>query len=249
MSKPSSSSLLNKINLDEEWSNHPAIEWLSSHKQIIIWTFLGLVALLILSYRLISVQTVNAERDFFQAQATFTQFQQANATTQDDPSTAADLELLITLMQRHPELKAKYEGPLAQTLLIRGEALKAQPFVDDVFTRTHPDHLQLYQNYSKVSLLIGQGQYAEALQQTQQLQQTLETTTDSTYPFLSTFNLLRLALLYQQVNQPQKELETWEKFQSQPQYVEATEAINQALKVGQASLNQYIAERRKVLTS
>jgi hypothetical protein len=236
------------MNLDEEWSNYPAVEWLSSHKQMIIWIFLGLVALLILTYRILSTQTVNAERDFFQAQATFAQFQQANATTQDDPSTAADLELLTTLMQRHPELKAKYEGPLAQTLLIRGEALKAQPFAEGVFTRTHPDHLQLYQNYSKTSLLIGQGQYAEALKQTQQLQQTLETTTDSTQPLLSVFNLLRLALLYQQLDQPQKELETWEKFQNQPQYLEATVAANQAFKTGQASLTQYIEERKKTLT-
>jgi hypothetical protein len=247
MSKSSVNPSLNNIDLGEDWSSHPAIEWLSANKKILLWGFLALLACLILAYRLVAMRTLNAEADFFQAQTLFTQFQQAAISSPD--SVSSELDQLKAIMERHPELKPKYEGPLAQTLLMMGQDAQAQAFATDIFERTAPDDLSLYQDYSQVSLLISEEHYADALQQTQLLQAALDQLNEKANPILYVFNLIRLAMLYQQMGQTQEELQTWEQLQNQPQRLEAVLAANHVLKVGQASLNQYIEERKNALTS
>jgi hypothetical protein len=247
MNKSAPNSSLKDLNLNEDWTSHPAIEWLSAYKNVLLWGFLILIALLIIASRLMTWQTLNAEKDFFQAQNMFTQFEQTAINPAESASATTDLEELKSLMQRHPELKPKYEGALAQTLLISGQPSQAQPFIEDIFTRTQPDRLQLYQNYTETSLLIEQERYAEALQSAQQLKATLEQTNQGSNPILYAFNLIRLAMLYQQTHQQQEELKAWEELQNQPQLLEAVLATDQALKMGQASLNQYIEERKQAL--
>jgi hypothetical protein len=245
MNKSSTPSLKN-FSFDEDWSSHPAIEWLLAHRKILLWTFFFLIAVLILVSWLVTLRALNTENDFFQAQTAFTQFQQA-AITPIDNSSDVDLEQVEAIMQRHPELQPKYEGPLAQTLLINGQIPQAKVFIQDVFNRTQPDHLSLYQDYTQTSILIGEERYFEALQQAQQLKSTLDQLKVEATPILYVFNLIRLAMLFQQTGQPEQELKAWEELQNQPQRTEAVLAASQVLKVGQASLNQYIEERRHVL--
>lgn len=247
MNKSSNNPPSNNMHLDEDWSSHPAIEWITSHKSVLLWGVFAFVAILILALRLITWRTLDAEKDFFQAQAAFTQFEQTAAAT--DGSTApADLEQLQAIMQRHPELQAKYDGALAQTLLITGPVSQAQTYVGDIFKRAESDHLQMYQQYSKGSLLIAQKQYPEALQSAKQLNSDLEQLGEESHSILYVFNLVRLATLYQHLKHPQDELNTWIQLQNQPQRLSALHAANQAFQVGNASLNQYIEERKKALT-
>lgn len=237
------------INVDfsgGDWSTHPIIEWLISHKKSFLWGFLIVLGCLILAYRLVAMRTLNAETDFFHAQKAFTQFQKEGIS--QNPSASTDLEELKDIMQRHSELKPKYEGPLAQTLLIAGETNQAQIFADDIFKRTKVDRLQFYQDYSRISLLMGEGRYTEALQQAQQLRLNLDQLSEQENPILYVFNLIRLAILYQQTDQIQKELQTWEELLNQPHRIDALLVANQVFKMGQASLNQYIEERKKTLS-
>lgn len=246
MNKSSTSSSLNNIHFDEDWNSHPAIEWLSAHKNTLLWAVVGLIIALIIASRLVTWRNLDAEKDFFQAQTAFTQFEQAAGNATDDTA-AADLEQLQAIMQRHPELKPKYEGPLAQTLLIMGQVPQAQTYIEDTFRRTQPDHLQLYQNYTKASVLIGQGLYADALQSAKQLKSNLDELSEGGNPILYVYNLIRLAILYQQMGQPEEELKAWEALQNQSQRLEAFLEASQAYQVGNASLNQYIEERKSVL--
>ncbi len=245
MSKPTPSSLKN-IDFGEDWSQHPLVDWLANHKQIILWIFVGLLALLILIYQFMSMRTVHNEKDYYQAQTVFNQFQQADFS--ENPALESDLKQLETMMNTHPELKARYEGPLAQTLLVLGQVPQARLFAEGIFKRTQEEHLQLYQDYSKTSLLIGEGNYEAALQQAQQLQQTLaQLEPNAALPTLTVFNLIRLGVLYQQLGQQQEERQIWDQLQNATDYLEAVVAVNQALKAGQASLNQYIEERKQAL--
>lgn len=246
MNKSSNTPSLKNADFSEDWGSHPAIEWLIAHKNFFLWGFLVFLAALILAYRLVNLQTINAEHDFFQAQTAFNQFQKTSHSS-EDLSTSPDLEQLEAMMMRHPELKSKYEGALAQTLLIDGQTVQAQVFAEDVFKRVQPDHLQLYQHYSQASLWISEGRYADALQHTQELKSSLDQLDQKVHPILYVFNLIRLAMLYQQTNQPQEELYAWEELQNQPQRLEAVLMANQVFKVGQASLNQYIEERKNQL--
>jgi hypothetical protein len=228
MNKSSNSSSINNIHFDEDWTSHPAIEWLSTHKNILLWAVFGIIAALIIATRLITWRTLDAEKDFFQAQAAFNQFEQAAGNT--------------------AELRSKYEGPLAQTLLIIGQVPQAQAYIEDIFKRAQSDHLQLYQNYTNTSVLIGQGDYANALQNAKQLKSDLDQLGERANPILYVYNLIRLAMLYQQMEQPGEELKAWEELQNQTQRLEAVIEASQAFQVGNASLNQYIEERKSALT-
>lgn len=247
MTKSSSPSPVKNLDLADDWSSHPAVEWLINHKTIFIWGFLGLLVLLIAASRFAAMRTLNAENDFFQAQNAFAQFQKESFSS-DNTLAATDLDQLNAIMTRHPEIQPKYQGSLAQTLLIADQIPQAQQFAEDIFKRTKPDYLQLYQDYTKTSLLIAAGNYLSALPQAQQLKSTLDQLGSDANPILYVFNLVRLGLLYQQMNQPQEELKVWDEFQKQPARLDAVVAANKALKIGQASLNQYIEQRKKILS-
>jgi hypothetical protein len=246
MSKSSTPAALKKIHFNEDWNTHPAIEWLMRNKRILLWVFIGLLALIILAYRLASQRTLHAEIDFFRAQTFFTQFQEASLSTGDPTSAKSDLEQLEILMQKYPELKAKYEGPLAQILLMNGDVSQARSFAEEIFKRTQSDHLELYQEYSNNSLLIAEGLIVEALQRTQEFRQKLDQMgVEIAPPILYLMNLIRLAMLHQQLGQFEEEFQIWEQFQNQPQRAEALAAINQAYDVEKTSLSRYIKERKQ----
>ena len=152
-------------------------------------------------------------------------------------------------MAQHPEMKPKYQGDLAQTLLVTGHVPQAQQFTEDIFKRTQPDTLQLYQDYSRTSLLIGEGHYEVALTQAQQLRTTLDRLDKqkNENPLLYVYNLIRIAMLYQQTGQPKEELDAWDDLQGQILRLDAMLAANRVFKIGESSLNQYIEERKKAL--
>lgn len=245
MTNNSSVSPQKKFHLDEEWGSHPAIEWLFANKNMVIYTFFGLMAALIFASQYVNWRTINAEKDYFEAQAAFNDFEKNSSQLEENSQADADLNRLLTLLQKHPELKPKYDGPVAQTLIIDGKAAQAQPIVASIFDRTQADHLHLYRDYTKASLLIAHGLHQEALQVSQQLDEKLNQANQEKNPFLFLFNLVRLGLLYQQTGQLGNELNIWDQLQSKLLDSEAGQITHQTLSIGQASLDQYITERRK----
>lgn len=238
---------LNSRSFSEEWMDHPWVEWLSSNKQVVLWGLVGLFAVLLLSYRLLSVQTLNAEHDFFQAQNAFNQLQQM---PQNQVASSTAFQDLKEIMAKHPELHAKYDGALAQLMLIENNLPEAKAFAQSTFERVRPDQLGLYENYAKTSLLIGEGKYPEALQGAFLLQAQLDKKLDKTSAdqTLYTFNLLRLASLYQQLGHEQEELATWDTLLNWTEgNVQAVLTTYELFKDGRASLGQYIDQRKKTL--
>lgn len=247
MQNNSSTKQSQHISFNDDWSSHPAVEWMLANKQTLIYGFFGLILLLILSSRLLNWNMVNAEKDYFQAQALFTQFQ--NNPLKESSADNADFQQLLTLMERHSELKPKYDGLLAQTLIINHQPLQAQPLVNDIFKRTGPDHLQLYQNYTQATLLLSQGQYKEGLKLAQQLKGELDQLGLATHPMLYTYNLIRLALIHQELNQIEEERDAWNLLQNEPQISTAYSTANQMFKLGEASIGQYLSERLNALSN
>lgn len=228
---------------DHDGETHPMLEWFSTNKKFLLWGFLGLLILLFTVHRLVAVKTVNAEKDFFHAQTIFTKLQK-EAFSSASNAVLADTDQLEVIMKRHPEIKPKYDGFLAETLLMTGNVAQSEKLAEDVFERVQLEDLQFYKEFSRISFLIGNRQYAEALQPTEQLKLALDQL-EKTRPVLYTFNLIRLALLYQQLGQIQEEMSAWNELQLQIASSEAFSEINHLFKVGQASLNQYIEERKE----
>lgn len=232
----------------EELMENSLVEWLSTYKKFIIGGALVLLAVLILAYRWISTQTLKDERDFFSAQIDFNRFQEKALKADEQGSFANSLNQLSTLMQRHPELQAKYDGPVAQTLIVVQQAEQARPFAERLFERTKDEPVHLFRQYADTSLLISAGQYQEALSQAQALKQVMDQqTNDLQADTLYIFNLIRLATLHQQLGQTQEEWQAWENLERYSKNLDALVTVYQLFREGDFSLNKYIEERKKIL--
>lgn len=245
--RPSSLNIIDD-NIDE-WASHPAVEWLNANKQKIFWGFLSLLLLLVIAYRFIAHYDHQAENDYYRADAVFLQFQK-EVSRGNKEQAAQHLQDLNAIIARHPELKAKYEGELVQDLIIAGDATQAVPLAEDIFQRTITDAIQFYQNYSQATLSISENQYQKALEQTIQLQETLNPfVNEKGFEYLFAYNMLRLAMLHQQLGHQKEELQTWEAIEQLPSNIKTVleNSQNQTYNRGNASFNNYINQRKKAL--
>ena len=165
-----------------------------------------MLILIIIAFRFLSGKNADAEADFIKAQLLFTQFQLNEPADQEEAK--KNLEQLEILMNKYPDLHAKYDGAIAQSLLTEGNSTEAALFADRVFKRTKPDQLDLYKEFAQTSLLIGSGDYKEALEKARLFKQTLEENGNSN-SLLSIYNTIRLAMLYQQLGQSTEEKQNW----------------------------------------
>jgi len=231
---------LKQINISDELSENPFVDWLSANKGSILVGLAVVLTLLLFASRFISSRNLNAEADFLQSQVLLTEFQNRGAEMTESDS----LPRLEDILSRHPDLHAKYDGLIAQELIIDREPAKARPFAEQSFQRTSQDGIDAYQDFAKTSLLVSEERYDQALIDTQQLKARMDQ--DTTHNFgniLYMANLVRLAVLYQATNKPAEEIAAWK-------------AVEDYLKnngdfalfgEGQFTLNDYIKERTKVL--
>jgi hypothetical protein len=231
--------------MDAHWTDHPAVDWISNNKQTILWIIVGLFAVLILSYRILMNHNLNAEADFFRAQTDFAKFQDAAQNSNDQLSQAGSLSNLESLMKSHPELHQKFDGPLAQTLLIEGQIPPAEAYAQATFKRTANDSISLYHDFAATSLVIGKKDYQQALTQAQNLNAKIKADDKHQQNVLYFFNLVRLALLNQQLNMAKDEKLSWENLKNGQLNLDSK--VFNLFKIGQATLNEYIEMRMKIL--
>lgn len=238
MSK-SSPAKLKQIPSIDEWMDTPFVEKVIENKGPILAGIGAVIALLVLSYVFISQKTAGNEQDYFLAERDFNQFVQKDGTQEE-------LDRLQAMMRLHPELQARYDGAIAQTLLIRNEAAQAQPFATSLFKRTASDHMEAYRAFGEATLLIASGNNAEAYTRTKQLQQKLEASPGKETLYL--FNLIRLATLQQLLGNTQEERVTWGELQSYlGSHPEALALIAQVFKEAPTALNLYAEQRKAVI--
>jgi hypothetical protein len=249
MSKQSSSSsAVKQLHLTDDLTDNPLVEWLSANKRYILFGLLALLTLIVISYRFVSTTTLKAERDFFQAQTNFSQFQEKGVKSEEFAASIENLDQLEGIINRHPELHAKYDGLIAQGLILEQKVNKARPFAESAFQRVQKDSVDLYHDYAETSLFISAGNEQEALERTLQLKEKMDQHASVFGGTLYLFNLIRLAMLYQQLNYSSEELQAWNEIQNYTANNEALITIHQLFKEGSTSLNQYIDERKKILT-
>lgn len=233
--------------LEYQWTDHPWVEWVINNKQNVLWIIIGLFAILILSYRILMNRSMNEEGDFFRAQTDFSQFQEAALNSKNQLADSTAFEDLEALMYRYPELHGKYDASLAQTLLIEEQMPKAQAYAQATFRRTQHEAISHFHDYAAASLLIGEGKYQDALQQSHQLKEKMGAdslgTMEETLYF---FNLIRLALLSQQLGDGHAEKQLWEEIENKSRQSASVGAALNVFKAGHATMNQYIDQRKKL---
>lgn len=253
--------IVTKIPLQDLLNDHPVIQWTTEHARTIVLMFLAFIGLVLILYRFIEGNTVQSETDYLAAERDFLVFQNREA---DNESQANAFSRLEKIMDQHPDLHAKYDGLIAQTLLIRNQTTEAKKYEEIALARIESDHLPDYTDYAKTTLLINEQQYPEALKQAASLKHKIleraATAKDhhSNNSILFALNLLRIAILQQQLGLDKEELSTWQEWKAYAKPVSLVENnidpngfrnILSLFEEGNVSLLSYIEAREKILKS
>lgn len=219
-SLPKGTSSSSLFNLD----GNPVIDWISLHGEKLLYSILAAFSVLILGYLWLSGSSTKMEGDYQSASREFQAFQQAakSGQIQEMEGTYQKLALVMTQL---PDLHAKYDGQIAQAFIDMNDIKQAKPLALATLQRVSKDNLPLYNEYSQITLLIEEGQYANAIQRSLALKQAMiqkleqkeqEVGAQAAEPtfgsLLFAMNLLRTAFLEQQVGDRAKEIESWEEW-------------------------------------
>lgn len=213
--------------LSQTLGENPTIRWISQNGANLVWVLLGIIIAGLLVYRLLGGSSASTQ-DFLQAEASY----RSLVKDHDADKQQQALTTLASILKSAPTLQSKYDGMVAQVLLNRGKVSEAQPYIERTLARTSNDDTPYFADYSNTTLTIGNEAYAEALTQAQALDNQL---TEENAPILKAYNLLRIAMLQQQLGNKPGELQAWEKFRPYSPYT--------ALVEGKVSINQYVQAR------
>lgn len=250
----------NTTHWTEKLQDHPFFYWSVLHWRGFFYVFLLIIALATVGLSFSSRRATQAESSYLLAE-NYLHILQKNIPDETlNPSSTAEgtLTKLEKIIQDYPELHPKYDGAIAQFLLLKNEEKKASALTKNILERVQPDQLPSYAHFTEISLLISEGQYEEALHQSEILQKTfldLESSKHSFNYLFFAYNLLRIALLHKQMGHKEEELAAWKKWEK---YSIADEENKQAVtqyfmilkeffKEGNFSLDQYIKERKEAL--
>jgi hypothetical protein len=190
----------------------PDDEFLARYSRSILYTIGGTFLIIVLLYRIVSTTHSNAERDYLSAAADFERLIDA------DNGATEYLENIQDVLNRRTELHPKYDGLLAQMLLLRGRVDVGTEFAKLVLERVDSRDSELFEAYSKNTLSIYEGDLQSAYKGSQKLRDDIKSllskqTDGSTFAtLLHSYNLLRLAMLEQEIGSLEKEKRAWDEF-------------------------------------
>ena len=232
--------------------NRNFVDWMHRH----LSTITSSMVILLLAIAWIMYQrNLGSSKDYRAAETIFAQW----SGTRNE-----QLVKLQKILKQHPELRAKYDGRIAQKLLLSSEEGLATSFSKAMLKRVGY-FSPYYTQFSYGSLLIGGKKFQEALVHSKILKQTLDQDRDfwktksevfSHGQMLYGYNLLRIAFLEQALDNAQGEIEAWEEFKKQAGWSTpsmppdpAYELICRNFQKNDVSLQTFIQYREEILTS
>lgn len=228
---------------------------IQSHGSQVLVFLLVLFTVFLIFYKLSTGTAHQSVQDYMNAQALFDRLSQEKLPIIDGEDTS--YSKLMTLINSHPELHAKYDAPLAQILLSTGHINASIPLTTLLLNRTKDELLRFYHDFTKTSLLISQGRTNEALQDAETLQEKLSENEQLalSHPekraygkLLYPYHLLRMATIYQKLGQKEQELSAWEAFDQYLQnHKDIYSKMSNHLSSGSFSLEEYVQIRREIL--
>lgn len=233
------------------WEERPVIQGLLKYGLPALLAVATGVLLLLLLYRF-NWGSGKAEQDYMLADNLFQKLELESNLTSGDSATLAQLS---TILKQHPELHGKYDGLMAQVLLVHGEIEPASAYANAALLRTRSEDAPYYTDFAETTLIIAKQQYDEALQRSLALQQRMRdraTQAANQRSFGDTFyafNLMRIAMLQQALGLKEDERSTWKEwryFVTTSRDLFLKEAL-ETFEEGQVSLLSYVTARENAL--
>lgn len=222
-------------------------DFISKHWPKLAALFLALIATIFICQQFASKKSVESKRDFITLQKTYDSYQSGTIPSVDD------LNTIVKIVAKHPELHPKYDGLLAQCFIYQDNIAQAMTFASSSMERIEKNNPSPYLQFSEATLAIADHQLTVAFEKSQQLDHFLNIDQSKPYSFLQLANLIRIAMLSQHLNLVQPEIAAWEKirFISSETALcsqEIFERMNTLFKDGQVSLTDYMLMRMQELT-
>jgi hypothetical protein len=241
---------VNSLEFSSTLAEHPIVQWVSQHGRWLLGALILAIAIVLFLVRTLGGSS-HAEYSYIKVENEFNRFLKNLNKNSDAGAQPLGLESLTQMLKQHPELQAKYDGPIAQALLNAEDVKSATIFADRTLARTESNHLLDYMSYARTTLLIENKRYEDALKQANELkQQMLDVfkTADSNPQrsfgdVLYTFNLLRLALLHQETGDVRGELAAWEELKT----ADSFNLVMAPFLQGKITLQEYILAREQQL--
>lgn len=222
---------------------HPILAFFSEHGSRILSGLAIVILATVILFRWFGDSEEAAQNDFISAANSFQQLKKFNVT--DFNSAISNIS---TILERRPELQAKYDGDIAQILLIMNKPEEAKPYIERTLRRTSQDHTPNFAAFSQNTLLISENNLKPALDETVKLQENLNANQDKNLDFLKAFNTFRLALLQQKNGFIDSSLKTWAQLKTAIIYSKEANGLNNPynnlgilFNEGQVSLIEYIS--------
>jgi hypothetical protein len=165
----------------------------------------ALILLLLFGLRYSSNLQSNHQEDYLNAARFFSQ------TCGEGSDREEALIQLQAIMARHQELHPKYDGALAQSLLNHHKPGVAKGYAYSIATRVR-DESSYAKKFTDATFLIAEGTYQKALEESLQLKIDLEREglAEQKLETLYAYNLLRIAMLQQEVGSAKEEILAWD---------------------------------------
>ena len=211
---------VSRINLSDEGLGNalmdlPAMQWLKDHKKQISYGALLFCIFLIFIYRLIASQTAKAEANYLAMANAASIVSNPDASSEKRAVALTDLRKLL---EDSPNLQAKYDGLIAQQLLLEKKIDEATPYINQTLSRVKGEDSPYYIDFSKTSVTLAGGKKEEALKEAYLLRDKMLQVKpeDSSTQFggvLYAFNLIRIALLEKDFQNKELEQKAWQELQ------------------------------------
>lgn len=254
-------------NLPEPFVDRLAY-WLQRHGSQVLYGCMAIIAIFVMLYAWNARTAGFEEQDYLQAEIAYQEFAASSA---EQGKVAAEDPAFIQLkeiLERRPELSSRYNGLLAQNFLRLGDVKMALAYGQLALKNLSKENLPFYEDYSKTSLLIADGNYVDALKRSEflskKMMENLSKVGSSPQErgfgdALLIYNTLRIAMLNQKLGNADAELVAWQEVQrlggekangkaaSTPVTEAAFADALATFKTGKMSLNDYIEARKKLL--
>lgn len=186
--------------------DHPIFQKIREHQKPISYILLALFLGVVLLYRMLAGQTSRAEHDYISLSESSAILNNPQAST--DKREAA-LNDMIALLNRYPATQAKYDGMIAEQLLIENKSSEALPLINRTLNRVTDTASPFVIDYAKTSVLLAEGKEEEGVQAAYLLRQKMLDEKSPHGGVIYAFNLVRIALLEKQLNHRDLELKAW----------------------------------------
>lgn len=193
--------------LEESIMDHPFFQTFKDYQKIISYGFLLILLAIILLYRMLAGQTARTESEFIALSEASSVLSNPESSSEKRSSA---LNEMLPLLDRHLQLQAKYDGQVAEQLLIERKFNEASPLIERTFSRVKNAASPYAIEYAKNSILITQGNIQEGLKNAYALRENMLNDRPPHSGVLFSFNLIRIALLEKQLQNKDLELKAWD---------------------------------------